>query len=362
MISGFFKRLLAGLSLVFSTRLTLGQKSRLGSYFFKTVFLKQNIIRSVEIIHTLKCNCHCSFCSVDKLSEKVQVMPKENVRRIIDQLQTAGIVAAIFLGGESLTDPNLIDYIAYARSRKMIPVLQTNGTLLTEEMIRRLHGAGLFTIAITLQDTIPEVHDRVVGKKDSLPIILKALPLLKKYKIKTTLKTLYSKETLASGAFERIRKFARRQGLPLNVNPFMPVGRGVGRENMLTGPDKKRYLLTTLADPGITTHTKTEYDSQCPAGNLYLGIFPNGEILPCYFLPISVGNIADTSIDEARRRAVRMGIFPKGTDSCIVALDTLFYDLVIRELYSGKFSLPVRYDDKRVAALLSKYLHRKSNQ
>lgn len=343
--------------LLSSSQLSAGQKLNILTYLFKTKVLKQDIIRSVEIIHTLNCNCRCDFCSNDKLSEQISLMKKEDVFRTIDKLAAHGVVSIIFLGGESLTDPNLIDYIKHTKAKNIVPRLQTNGTMLTEEKISELSNAGLYDVTITMHDTIPENHNNTFHLEGAFDIAAKALPILKRLGIKIYLKAIYSRETVASGALDRILSMAKEKGLKLNVNPFMPVGKGVKDENLLSPEEKESYTTLMLSEDTITTHTKNKYDNQCPAGHLYLGILPDGEVLPCYFLPISVGNIKDIDIKTAQQKAAEMKIFKKGNNSCIVAMDKKFYDIVIKEIYSGKYVLPIQIDKHpEIKELLKRYL------
>lgn len=327
--------------LLLSPQLTTAQRLTTLQYLFRTIILRTPIIRSLEIIHTLNCNCSCAFCSNDKLAEQTPRMSKNDVFRAIDKIAEHGSVAIIFLGGESLTDPDFLAYVHYTRQCHLIPLLQTNGTLLTEARILSLKAAGLYSVTITLHDTIAEKHDSIVQCNGAFTTIVTALPLLKKHHIKTFLKTVYSRSSIRNGSFMRIRSFAREHGLLLNINPIMPVGKASSEKSMLSEEEKTTYFRSTLADPSITTHTKTEYDSQCPGGHLYLSILPNGEILPCYFLPVSVGNIRNISISEAQQRAAALNIFNSGVDSCIVAMNVPFYQQVIAKLYSGTFTLPV---------------------
>jgi len=343
LFSKILTRIKAFLEIFLSPQITFGQRLNIISFLVKKTVFREQLIRSVELIHTLKCNCRCSFCSNEKLSEEKQIMKKKDVLNAIDKLQKGGIVAIIFLGGESLVDPNFIDYVKYARSKNIIPLLQTNGTLLTEKKIASLARAGLFKATITLHDIIPEMHDKILKTRNAFKTIEKAIPILKKHKIKVVLKAIYSRGSIKSGAFDRVLKFAKQRRLLLNINPFMPVGKGVNVKNLLTPTEKKSYKRN-LKSPIITAHTKTSYDNQCPAGHSYLGILPDGEILPCYFLPISVGNIKEISIKEARKRSMQLGFFRKARGECIVAMNKNFFFDVIKPLYSGKYKLPIRFD------------------
>lgn len=352
-----FQRIKEAFSLFFSKQLTLWQKITLVKYLIKTKLLSKKIVRSVEVMHTLKCNCHCRFCSNEKLSEDQKIMKKDKVILTLDKLISSGIPAIIFLGGESLVDPNFLDYVKYCKKRNVIPLLQTNGTLLKEEKIKELAKAGLFAVTITMHDTISENHDNTLNFPGASETIKKAIPILKKYGIKIYLKAIFSKDSLKSGSFYRILELAKKENVHLNVNPFMPVGRGVSKENLLSKEERDEYYKVALMESLVTTHTKNEYDMQCPAGHSYFGILPDGEILPCYFLPVSVGNVFDTSIESAIERSAELGIFKKGVDSCVVAMNEKFFDEIISKLYSGEYKLPVRvYEDKKLQGIFEEFI------
>jgi MoaA/NifB/PqqE/SkfB family radical SAM enzyme len=340
-----------------SGKLSIKQKFHLVKFAFVTKILRRDCVRSVEIVHTLKCNCHCAFCSNDKLTERNGLLTNDDIYSTIDRVVEYGVAGLIFIGGETMTDKNLPDYIRYVRKKGAIPLLCTNGTLLTAESIRELAGAGLYSVTITVHDALSEEHDRIVGKKGAMETIRNAVPLLKQYGIEISLKTIYSRQSVESGAFGRILAMAKNLNVGLNVNPIMPVGKGFSPDNLLSDEEKVRYHDVCSRERIITTHSKASYDSQCPAGHNYLCIMSDGEIMPCYFLPVSVGNIKEISVAEAQKRAINMGIFKNGADSCIVAMDRKFFETVIKELYSGKYTLPVRItESEECAGLFTKYL------
>lgn|GEM_PF-2810670 len=330
------------LKMFLSRQLTVGQRITAINYLIKTKVFKKGLIRSVEFFHTLRCNCHCPFCSEPGLCENAIMMKKTDVINGIKKLADHGVVSVIFIGGESLTDPDIYDYISYTRKLNMIPQLQTNGTLLTEENIYRLVNAGLYSISITLYDTLNSTHDATVGMPGALARIKSAVPVLKLKRVEVVLKTIYSRQIVESGAYDRVLDLARSFGISVNINPLMPVGRAVPKDMGLSATEKKEYLKRTLNDPIVTTHTKGALGNECPATGNYIGIFPDGEITPCGFLPISVGNIKNTSISVARQRCIDLGIFRKGIDACVVALSRPFYDQFLTKLYSGDYALPVR--------------------
>ena len=48
----------------------------------------------------------------------------------------------------------------------------------------------------------------------------------------------------------------------------------------------------------IAVKSVAEFIGGCGAGRIYAGIQPNGDVIPCVFLPISVGNIRNKEFKE----------------------------------------------------------------
>jgi MoaA/NifB/PqqE/SkfB family radical SAM enzyme len=76
--------------------------------------------------------------------------------RRIDLLANLGTGIVTFSGGEPLLHPDLDVLIGRIRRRGMIATLITNGYLLTRERIRRLNGAGLDHLQISIDNVIPD--------------------------------------------------------------------------------------------------------------------------------------------------------------------------------------------------------------
>ncbi|MFH1597348.1 MAG: radical SAM protein [Pseudomonadota bacterium] len=88
---------------------------------------------------TFKCNLQCEGCYREKgehrpLTDVIQEL--ETVKRL---RQTDGISIA---GGEPLLYPQLLELVRYVNSQGWKPIIITNGTLLSPEVIKDLKKAG----------------------------------------------------------------------------------------------------------------------------------------------------------------------------------------------------------------------------
>lgn len=113
---------------------------------------------------TRTCNLRCVHCYSDSYAQKYAgELTHEEALRNLDDLAAFKVPAVLFSGGEPLTRPDLLDLIAYARSKGLRVTLSTNGTLLDETIAKRLRELDLTYAGISL-DGIGETNDRFRGK------------------------------------------------------------------------------------------------------------------------------------------------------------------------------------------------------
>ena len=124
-----------------------------------------------HIIPIRRCNLSCEYCNeYDDFSKPV---PLDMMTSRVDHLARLGTSIVTLSGGEPLLHPELDDIIAHIRRRRMIAGMITNGYLLTADRIRRLNGAGLDHLQISIDNVMPDD----VSKK-SLKVLDRKLQLL----------------------------------------------------------------------------------------------------------------------------------------------------------------------------------------
>jgi MoaA/NifB/PqqE/SkfB family radical SAM enzyme len=123
---------------------------------------------------TRRCNLSCGYCfEYDKVSKPV---PLDTLKERIDHLAALRSVFVTLTGGESLLHPDAIELVRYVREKGMTPFLNTNGYLLTKEIIEGLNQAGLYGLQLSIDNAKP--ND--VSKKSLKPLMPK-LRLLARY-------------------------------------------------------------------------------------------------------------------------------------------------------------------------------------
>lgn len=118
------------------------------------------------------CNGACHFCIYRSKENEAQpkgFMPWDLFTKIIDEAATIPQIDSIAWSGlaEPLTDPKLIERVAYAKNARFswFQEMYTNGVFLTPEKFDALREAGMDHVSISLNAVNQEQHEKIMGIK-----------------------------------------------------------------------------------------------------------------------------------------------------------------------------------------------------
>ena len=257
---------------------------------------------------TSGCNLHCAYCNVEALTPKTPRMSLERFKQVADLLlanSSRPFVGLEFHGGEPLLLPDawFEEAVAYARAlarqhgKDVEFPLVTNGTLLTENRLLRLHGLG---IAFCLSaDGPPAVNDRLRGGGAAVE---RALRLFRKHRIHCGVLTVLSRANSRHMA-EVMDWFADVGVENFRVNFLQPQGRGADEAQLLTGEETfegMRQVLDHMDRTGVRVREAETlmmverflygrdpqprlscWEFECQAGRTYCAVDHKGTIHAC---------------------------------------------------------------------------------
>jgi uncharacterized protein len=257
---------------------------------------------------TSGCNLHCAYCNVDALTPHTPRMSIEQFKRVAQLLlansrhQRVGLE---FHGGEPLlmADDWFEEAVDYARAlarRYHMAVefpLVTNGTLLTEERLRRLHSLGI--VFCLSADGPPQINDLVRGGGAAVE---RALRLFKLNQIPCGILTVLGRANY-SRMGEVMDWFADLGLDAFRVNFLQPQGRGADDAQLLSGEEMfegMRQVLDHMDRTGVRVREEemlkmvdrflhgrepqprlTCWEFQCQAGRTYCAVDHAGLIHAC---------------------------------------------------------------------------------
>lgn len=306
--------------------------------YLETRLLGRKKIQYLEIMTTHACNAKCDHCSnafYDVRGRKKQLTPGK-VEELIRQAAAMDIPVVIFLGGEPMLDPNIFRYVDLTYQHGMMASLASNGQLFNRDNLLRLKQAHVSNITITVYSTDPEVNDRITKVKGYLENALAAIAIGKEMGIKMALKLVVTREHFRSGEIYRVIDLARKLDLWLSINPIVPTGAANDnyKDDVLSIAEQEELDRLVFENSFITTHLTSNYFGYgCPAGRAYMGVSAYGDVIPCFFLPLSYGNVWDMDLKAIHERMLKTPLFKKGAETCVAAYDPEFIGRILNPCY-----------------------------
>jgi radical SAM protein with 4Fe4S-binding SPASM domain len=265
---------------------------------------------------TRKCNLKCPHCYINATTEELKdELTTEESKNLIDQICEVSRPLLILSGGEPLLRPDVYEIIRYGASKGLKMGLGSNGSLIDATAAKRLKDAGIETVSISLDSHIPEQHDEFRGVSGSWEKAVGAIKALQENGVMVQVNTTLTHQNYDQ--IDDIMSLAESIGVE-NFHLFflVPTGRGVKIEDI--SPAKYENMIkTTFAkvakhklnvrpscapqfmriakDMGLDM---SRWIRGCLAGLYYCRIYPNGDVTPCPYLPIKLGNIREKSFKE----------------------------------------------------------------
>jgi radical SAM protein with 4Fe4S-binding SPASM domain len=265
---------------------------------------------------TLRCNLKCAHCYINAKGAKLpDELSTDGAKMLIHQITEVSRPLLILSGGEPMLREDIYEIIRYGADRGLRMGMGSNGWFIDGEATQRLEDAGMETVAISLDSTIPERHDEFRGVKGAWEHAVDAIKALKKSRIAVQVNCTVTPQNYDE--VDDIMSLAEDLGVE-NFHLFflVPTGRGTDikditpkmYEDMITSTLAKttKYKLNVKPScaPQFMRIAKehgvdmSRWVRGCMAGLYYCRIYPSGEVTPCPYLPLNLGNIREKSFRD----------------------------------------------------------------
>lgn len=260
----------------------------------------------VDFALTDECNFDCEFCSFKSMKDKRKEMSTEEIKDVIAQCQELGICVINFVGGEPLMRKDILEIIKSVDKNKSSTLMFTNGWFL-EKYAHKLKKAGLDSVNVSIDSHIPEKHDSIKNKKGAFRKAVRGIVQAKKAGLTVGISCTVSKESLEDGSFLKLIELGKK----LKVHEIIfwdliPIGGLVDRKDLIDNT-KWTEKIIKIANfynqkynyPGIFSYAynRTPSSMGCSGGTNYFYITPYGDICPCDFNPLVLGNVLEKPLN-----------------------------------------------------------------
>lgn len=291
-------------------------------YFRRIIPLMRKVIPLYGVTAILslsyRCQCSCAHCGVNKRPDQPGgELSKGEILKFIEDLARLGGACVHFFGGEPLMAPALAEYVAKAKSLRLVATVDTNGLLLDEAMVLRLKEAGIDLVRVSLDSPREEEHDAHRGIKGCWRKALEGMRLCVKHGIPCFMSLYATRENLAGGDFEKMIALARKTGVGVRFLSAIQSGRWKEKEEVHLSPPEIVKLRSLLA-PDVCWETEFLQHKDVPFWcNSMLGnkfdVSAFGEVLACAYLPAGFGNIRKEPLETIVARMWGSDMFREGS-------------------------------------------------
>ncbi len=268
--------------------------------------------RFVNWNYTHICNFNCAFC-YSRDPEDGREMDTVEINATCDRIVDARVFQVNFGGGEPLVRNDVEDAIAHLARHGVRTLLSSNGWLLDESRLAHLHRIGLRAIYVSLDHVSADQHDLSRKTPGSFDRVVQAIRTGSRLGLEMLVSTVVTRNNV--GALEQLAIFAAETGAAgVNFKRYRPVGRARQMEAALTLTQEQAAdtmkLIRRLKRDGIidiyflyNESPIPGVDEGCPCAFQSLAIRPNGDIGPCVYSPVTIGNILKHNLTDLWRRS-----------------------------------------------------------
>jgi len=260
---------------------------------------------------TKACNLKCEHCYRDAGEVARNELTTKEGKSLLAELKTLGFKIVIFSGGEPLLRDDLYELIRFAKKLGLISVLGTNGILIDNDCAQRLKDTGLKRVGISLDSVDCNQHDRFRAHPGAWDRTVLAMKHCRSVGLEFQVHTTVTKKNIDE--ILKITDFAQAIGADAHHIFFLvPTGRGKQIDNIIPEPDEYELLLNNILEKQSSVRLELKpvcapqfiriakvkkislrFEKGCLSGTKYACILPEGQVHPCPYMPIDLGNIRE---------------------------------------------------------------------
>lgn len=169
------------------------------------------------------CNLQCKMCYVRKPMSEVRkaggLKSAEWWLKLAAEAREHGLLYPLLTGGEPFLHPQIFEILSGMSKMGLQVSINSNGTLIDEEAVRKLSEYPPLRINLTLYGASEESYQRLCGDGSAYKRVHRAVELLKQYEIPVKFNASITPENVQD--IEALVAYAKEQECPIEVATYM---------------------------------------------------------------------------------------------------------------------------------------------
>ncbi len=269
----------------------------LATHFEKHTPQKEHISKILDfpvkttILLTYRCNLSCKYCYLSASPQRKEILNYNDFVNFAKLLNKSTVMEVDLSGGEPLTHPHFMGILHFLKDKNKFAVgLATNGTLLTDKIVRKMKEYNLDIIQLSLDSIHPEEHDLLRGR-GNFDRVMQSLNMLLDARLPVGLTITLNKINVHQ--IKEYLKFAEEKGIQgVRIGVLHKWGRAntlhgdvlprniVEEYNLLYKAYKAAEKFKDSLSLTMEKFPMNEKPTGCMA-SISFAIEPNGNIIPC---------------------------------------------------------------------------------
>lgn len=303
------------------------------------------------------CNFRCTHCSaeyyMDRHLNKIHHIQDDRrkidldaVRKLSEEADQLGLARFVITGGEPLVMKDFDDVVAAIDPNKHYIITDTNGWFLDDERAKHLKEIGVEKVQLSLDSMNEEEHDNFRNKPGSYKRVMRAIDASINAGLNLILSTVLVKGRAKTEEFREMCQFATDKGIGLYVSYAKPTGSCTEHPEFVIEKEDADILRELEKEFNVFSHMTPSYGSYkgCITVKGIITVTSTGEITPCPYIDMSLGNIFQTPLKEILDRGMRNPWLGPHRPDCLIGEDPQFIK-IHTEVTSKYKTLPVPWGE-----------------
>ena len=275
---------------------------------------------------TRRCNLFCAHCRAGASDTEYRgELSTDECFHLIDQIADMSKPILILTGGEPLCRPDVFDIGIYAAERGLCVVLGSNGTLIDDDIARKLKQVPISRVGVSIDFPDADMQDDFRGKRGAFDEAIEGIEQAQRAGIDIQINSTVTKKNAA--LIGSLLDLALDMGA-VAFHPFMLVPTGRGRElaDVVLSPEEHERILNWIYDKQVELgdriqfkptdaphymriamqrgngqkklageghHALDSFTRGCLAGTGFCFISHVGRVQGCGYLDVEAGNVRE---------------------------------------------------------------------
>lgn len=271
----------------------------------------QDILRKVEAQHrlfsvhwelTYRCNEKCTHCYLQVYASHETVpgeLTTDECFQVVDQIAEVGALNLTLSGGEILVRRDFFEIAQYARQKRLLLRLFTNGILIRPQVADRIAALHPYAVEISLYSARPELHEAITRRRNSWRLTIQAIRLLRERNVRVIVKTPLMRQNVRE--IDELQRLAQELDADFRYDMTITPKDGGGMEPLQY---RLRYedllwLMHRQIDASLWVNRLVKGDQRtCGVATKAAVIDPYGNVYPCIETRFKAGNLRQQSLLE----------------------------------------------------------------